>query len=94
MYGTEGTLSTVLLSSCCVPYMNRTAIWGRSSKQSRQLTFNFVEPEEESRMHAEPESETIPCWDSWYSSHVSLPQWSLTPDIDTGVQLFSYAINY
>ena len=38
-------------------------------------------------MHAEPESETIPCWDSWYSSHVSLPQWSLTPDIDTGVQL-------
>ena len=38
-------------------------------------------------MHAEPESETIPYWDSWYSSHFPQPQWSLTPDIDTGVQL-------
>ena len=46
-----------------------------------------MEPEEESRMHAEPESETIPYWDSWYSSHFPLPQWSLTPDIDVGVQL-------
>ena len=46
-----------------------------------------MEPEEESRMHAEPESETIPYWDSWYSSHFPLPQWSLTPDVDTGVQL-------
>ena len=39
-------------------------------------------------MHAEPESETIPY--SWYSSHFPLPQWSLTPDIDTGVQLKVY----
>ena len=46
-----------------------------------------MEPEEESRMHAKPESETIPYWDSWYSSHFPLPQWSLTPDIDAGVQL-------
>ena len=46
-----------------------------------------MEPEEESRMHAEPESETIPYWDLWYSSHFPLPQWSLTPDLDTGVQL-------
>ena len=38
-------------------------------------------------MHAEPESEMIPYWDSWYSSHFPLPQWSLTPDLDTGVQL-------
>ena len=38
-------------------------------------------------MHAEPEYETIPHWDSWYSSHFLLPQWSLTPDIDTGGQL-------
>ena len=49
--------------------------------------FNFMEPEEESRMHAEPEYETIPYWDSWYSSHFPLPQWSLNPDIDTGGQL-------
>ena len=38
-------------------------------------------------MHTEPESETIPYWDLWYSSHFPRPQWSLTPDIDTGVQL-------
>ena len=43
-----------------------------------------MEPEE-SRIHADPESETIPYWDSWYSSHFPLPQWSLTPDV--GVEL-------
>ena len=46
-----------------------------------------MEPEKESRMRAEPESKTIHNWDSWYSSSFSLPQWSLTPDIDTGVLL-------
>ena len=45
-----------------------------------------MEPEE-SRIHADPdpESEAIPYWDSWYSSHFPLPQWSLTPDV--GVEL-------
>ena len=71
--------------------------WG-VDPANRAAYFNFMEPEEESRMHAEPESEMIPYWDSWYSSHFPLPQWSLTPDIDTGVQLkvryIPYAINY
>ena len=36
-------------------------------------------------MHA---SDTIPYWDSWYTSGSHFPlQWSLTPDIETGFQL-------
>ena len=85
---------TVLVCS-----LHESYIYSRLIQQTEQAAYfyNFMEPEEESRMHAEPESETISYWDSWYSSHFPLPQWSLTPEtLRCSVEgtYISYAINY
>ena len=63
-----GGFTTVLVCSLHESYSYLGMI-----QQTEQAAYfyNFMEPEEESRMHAEPESETISYCDSWYNQSIN-----------------------